>query len=121
MNRPHAGAQASVFNKILDAANVDPLDVSYIEMHGTGTQAGDAVEMKSVLDGFAPGQRGSEHPLHLGSAKANVGHAESGSGYVHFKSFPSKHCSKLRHETCLGSLYFKNASHYLSTNCKWQC
>ena len=80
MTRPHVGAQAAIFNKILDAANVHPLDVSYIEMHGTGTQAGDAVEMKSVLDVFAPGQRGPEHPLHLGSVKANVGHAESGSG-----------------------------------------
>ena len=65
---------------MLDAANVSPLDVSYIEMHGTGTQAGDAVEMSSVLDVFAPGQRGPEHPLHLGSVKANVGHSESGSG-----------------------------------------
>ena len=80
MTRPHAGAQAAIFNNILDVANVDPLDVSYIEMHGTGTQAGDAVEMKSVLEVFAPGKRGSEHPLHLGSVKANVGHAESGSG-----------------------------------------
>ena len=49
-------------------------------MDGTGTQAGEAVEMKSVSDVFAPGKRGLEHPLHLGSVKANVGHAESGSG-----------------------------------------
>jgi len=49
-------------------------------MHGTGTQAGDAVEMKSVLEVFAKSPRGAEHPLHLGSAKANVGHAESASG-----------------------------------------
>ncbi|KAF4634248.1 hypothetical protein G7Y89_g3862 [Cudoniella acicularis] len=80
MTRPHVGAQAFIFNKMLASANVDPLDVSYIEMHGTGTQTGDAVEMNSVLDVFAPGKRGSENPLHLGSVKANVGHAESASG-----------------------------------------
>ena len=82
MTRPHAGAQAAIFNKLLTHANVSPLDVSYIEMHGTGTQTGDAVEMKSVLEVFAKkvGSRGSQHPLYLGSAKANVGHAESASG-----------------------------------------
>ena len=80
MTRPHVGAQAFIFNKILDTTNVDPIDVSYVEMHGTGTQAGDAVEMKSVLDTFASNARGPEYPLYLGSVKANVGHAESGSG-----------------------------------------
>lgn len=62
-------------------ADANPLDVSYIEMHGTGTQAGDATEMKSVLLAFAPGRdRMPHYPLYLGSAKANVGHAESASG-----------------------------------------
>ncbi|KAL2062955.1 hypothetical protein VTL71DRAFT_6027 [Oculimacula yallundae] len=80
MTRPHVGAQAFIFNKMLNQANVSPLDVSLIEMHGTGTQAGDAVEMKSVLEVFAKQPRGADHPLHLGSAKANVGHSESASG-----------------------------------------
>jgi naphtho-gamma-pyrone polyketide synthase len=35
MTRPHAGAQATIFNKMLNQANVNPLDVGYIEMHGT--------------------------------------------------------------------------------------
>jgi naphtho-gamma-pyrone polyketide synthase len=60
---------------------VDPLDISYIEMHGTGTQAGDATEMNSVLSVFVPGRkRMPRYPLHLGSAKANIGHAGSASG-----------------------------------------
>lgn len=80
MTRPHVGAQAFIFDKMLNNANIGPLDVSYIEMHGTGTQTGDAVEMSSVLDVFAKTPRGSQNPLHLGSAKANVGHAESASG-----------------------------------------
>jgi naphtho-gamma-pyrone polyketide synthase len=62
-------------------ANVNPLDISYVEMHGTGTQAGDGTEMNSVLSVFVPGrERTPHHPLHLGSVKANVGHAESASG-----------------------------------------
>ena len=82
ITRPEVGAQSFIFDKVLNAANVDPMDVSYIEMHGTGTQAGDAVEMRSVLDVFAPSQakRGIDQALYLGSAKSNVGHAESASG-----------------------------------------
>ncbi|GAB7355309.1 hypothetical protein MBLNU459_g5843t1 [Dothideomycetes sp. NU459] len=83
MTRPHVGAQAFIFEKMLSSNNVDPLDVSYIEMHGTGTQAGDATEMGSVLKVFAPatGKRPGR-PLYLGSAKSNVGHAESSSGVL---------------------------------------
>ncbi|KAI1363172.1 polyketide synthase for naphthopyrone YWA1 [Xylaria arbuscula] len=82
ITRPNAGAQAAIFRRILNDSGHDPLDVSYIEMHGTGTQAGDAVEMKSVLEVFAGKRSGrtAEKPLYLGSVKANVGHAESGSG-----------------------------------------
>lgn len=84
MTRPHAGAQAYIFSKLLSESNIDPLSVGYIEMHGTGTQAGDAVEMRSVLEVFSPEDRNRspEQSLHLGSAKANVGHAESASGVI---------------------------------------
>ncbi|EAW14609.1 polyketide synthase alb1 [Aspergillus clavatus NRRL 1] len=81
ITRPHVGAQAFIFNKLLNDTNTNPHEVSYVEMHGTGTQAGDAVEMQSVLDVFAPDcRRGPANSLHLGSAKSNVGHGESASG-----------------------------------------
>ncbi|RPB26895.1 conidial pigment polyketide synthase PksP/Alb1 [Terfezia boudieri ATCC MYA-4762] len=84
MTRPHSGAQAYIFSKLLNESNIDPLSVSYIEMHGTGTQAGDATEMKSVLEVFSPAgrNRSPAQSLHLGSAKSNVGHAESASGVI---------------------------------------
>ncbi|PQE06757.1 polyketide synthase protein [Rutstroemia sp. NJR-2017a BBW] len=81
ITRPHEGDQLSVFQRVMRHADANPLDVGYIEMHGTGTQAGDATEMKSVLAAFVPGHdRKANHPLYIGSAKANVGHAESASG-----------------------------------------
>ncbi|KAF4989099.1 hypothetical protein FGRMN_9341 [Fusarium graminum] len=86
ITRPHAGAQEYIFSKLLRESGVDPYDVSYVEMHGTGTQAGDATEMSSVLKAFAPthgfGGRLPHQSLHLGSVKANVGHGESASGVV---------------------------------------
>ena len=86
ITRPHVGAQRAIFSKILNQAAVDPYSVSYVEMHGTGTQAGDAGEMSSVLDTFAPPLsvvktgRTEEQPLYLGSAKSNIGHGEAASG-----------------------------------------
>ncbi|RAL16794.1 ketoacyl-synt-domain-containing protein [Aspergillus homomorphus CBS 101889] len=86
ITRPHSGAQRAIFNKILNQGAVDPYTVSYVEMHGTGTQAGDAGEMTSVLGAFAPpldegkAARGNDQPLYLGSAKANIGHGEAASG-----------------------------------------
>ncbi|KAI1480090.1 ketoacyl-synt-domain-containing protein [Daldinia eschscholtzii] len=86
ITRPHVGAQRAIFKKILNQGAVDPYSIGYVEMHGTGTQAGDAGEMSSVLDTFAPplaqvktGRTNSE-ALFLGSAKANVGHGEAASG-----------------------------------------
>lgn len=81
ITRPHEGDQASVFKRVLRYHNVNPHEISYIEMHGTGTQAGDATEMRSVLSVFLPKDKRQAHqPLYLGSAKANIGHSESASG-----------------------------------------
>ncbi|PNY22479.1 Polyketide synthase [Tolypocladium capitatum] len=82
MTRPHSGAQRAIFSKIMTGAGVDNADVGYVEMHGTGTQHGDACEMDSVLSVFAPegSHRAQDRPLYLGSTKANIGHAESASG-----------------------------------------
>jgi hypothetical protein len=38
MTRPHAGAQIDNMTAVLNTACVHPNDISYIEMHGTGTQ-----------------------------------------------------------------------------------
>ncbi|KAI0008778.1 polyketide synthetase PksP [Xylariaceae sp. FL0662B] len=80
ITRPHSGAQRAIFQKILTSSGVEDSDVSYVEMHGTGTQHGDACEMDSVLSVFAPERSRRNEPLYLGSAKANIGHAESASG-----------------------------------------
>lgn len=83
ITRPLADAQEFLFKKIISETGIKPHDVSYIEMHGTGTQAGDAVEMRSVLDTFAwDYSRPANKTLHLGSVKANIGHAESASGVL---------------------------------------
>ncbi|KKY31072.1 putative polyketide synthase [Diaporthe ampelina] len=82
ITHPHGPTQSILSSAILDEAGVDPIDVDYVEMHGTGTQAGDGTEMLSVTNVFAPPERKrpADRPLYLGAVKANVGHGEAASG-----------------------------------------
>ncbi|XPT00024.1 Noranthrone synthase [Ascochyta lentis] len=81
ITRPLAQAQIDNMHSVMDMALVDTTSISYVEMHGTGTQVGDAEEMKSVLACFAPEEKTRKNdPLFIGSAKANVGHGEGVSG-----------------------------------------
>ncbi|KAL8757890.1 MAG: hypothetical protein Q9184_004087 [Pyrenodesmia sp. 2 TL-2023] len=86
MIRPHRPAQKANMDMVLNETGVDPSGISYIEMHGTRTQVGDAIEMTSVLDIFAPkvGFRGrsDDEALYLGSAKADIGHSGGSSGMM---------------------------------------
>lgn len=82
ITHPHAGHQAYLSRQVLRQAGVNPSDVSYVELHGTGTQAGDHEEMQGIMDVYAPltKRRSKDQPLHIGAVKANVGHGESVAG-----------------------------------------
>ena len=84
ITHPHGPTQEILYKNILDKAGIDPVDIDYVEMHGTGTQAGDGTEMLSVTNVFAPAdparRRNAEQPLFLGAVKANIGHGEAASG-----------------------------------------
>jgi acyl transferase domain-containing protein len=51
-------------------------------MHGTGTQAGDSVEIKSIIDVFTPitKRRSAKQLLYIDVVKANLGHGEAVAG-----------------------------------------
>ncbi|MFC6084167.1 type I polyketide synthase [Sphaerisporangium aureirubrum] len=76
---PGTQAQAEVVRRAVTRAGVDPSDVQYVELHGTGTKVGDPVEAAAL--GAALGT-GRAEPLHVGSAKTNVGHLEGAAGVV---------------------------------------
>ncbi|KAH8811065.1 hypothetical protein F5884DRAFT_670201 [Xylogone sp. PMI_703] len=80
ITHPHGETQETLYKRILSMSGVDANGIDYVEMHGTGTQAGDGTEMKSVTNVFAPADYKRNTPLYLGSVKANVGHGEAASG-----------------------------------------
>lgn len=70
----------------MQSARVTPDDISYAEMHGTGTQIGDAAEMNAVASIFK--HRHGNNPLTVGGVKANVGHSEAASN-IYLELVPS--------------------------------
>ena len=84
ITHPHAETQKKLFQNVMNKAAVSIHDVSYVEMHGTGTQAGDGIEMEAVSSVFAPRdallRRSADKPLFVGSVKSNIGHGEAVSG-----------------------------------------
>ncbi|KAK4494421.1 hypothetical protein PRZ48_014719 [Zasmidium cellare] len=82
ITHPHAGHQAYLGRQLASRAGVDPLDVGFVEMHGTGTQAGDMEEIQSVSNVYAPTsrRRTTANPLYIGAVKSNVGHSEAAAG-----------------------------------------
>ncbi|MFD6414552.1 ketoacyl-synthetase C-terminal extension domain-containing protein, partial [Nocardia asteroides] len=81
LTTPDRAAQEAVLREAYAHAGVPAGQVGYVELHGTGTRAGDPVEAAALgaVLGTATGRR---TPLAVGSAKTNVGHLEGAAGVV---------------------------------------
>ena len=79
ITHPHRETQERLLKKVLQEARLSPRDIDYVEMHGTGTQAGDIAESTAIANVFADGQT-RDKPLFIGTVKPNLGHGEAASG-----------------------------------------
>ncbi|XP_066144651.1 fatty acid synthase-like isoform X2 [Euwallacea fornicatus] len=70
---PSGEQQYNLLKEIYLESEVNPLSVSYIEAHGTGTMVGDPEELNSIDSFFTPGRK---NPLLVGSVKSSIGHSE---------------------------------------------
>ncbi len=86
LTAPNFEAQAAVLASAYEDADIDPGTVTYIEVHGTGTELGDPVEIEGLKTAFDESMkpRGkSPLPTHycgLGTVKTNIGHLEPAAG-----------------------------------------
>ncbi|WP_282108469.1 SDR family NAD(P)-dependent oxidoreductase [Streptomyces sp. B93] len=76
---PSPRSHAQVISAALRDAGVTADTIGYVEAHGTGTALGDPIEIEGLRRAFA------EHTdrvgyCAIGSAKSNIGHAESAAG-----------------------------------------
>lgn len=77
---PSSEAQAAAIRTAYaNAGIVDFNETGYLECHGTGTPAGDPIEVGGAASVFSP-TRSSGSPLVIGSVKSNIGHSEPAAG-----------------------------------------
>ena len=76
---PNGLAQQRLISAALANAKVEPTQVSYVEVHGTGTALGDPIEVEALAAVLGKG-RSPNQPLALGSVKTNIGHLEAAAG-----------------------------------------
>ncbi|MCE3199530.1 type I polyketide synthase [Paenibacillus sonchi] len=78
---PSPVGQAQVIHEALSVAGVAPREISYIETHGTGTELGDAIEIKALKEVFQT-ETGPAQFCAIGSVKPNIGHLDTAAGII---------------------------------------
>ncbi len=79
LTTPGGAGQEDMLRKAYQNANVSPGMVQYIEAHGTGTRAGDPVEIQA-LGAVLKQDRPMGQFCKVGSVKTNIGHTEGAAG-----------------------------------------
>lgn len=122
---PDSFMQAEVIKEAWRRAGIDPLQVGYIEAHGSGTQLGDSLEIEGLNLAFREfTQENKICPL--STVKSNIGHGRPASGLVglirtvlclkHRLLFPTPHFNRPN-----PIIDFDHAAVYVNTELKrWE-
>ncbi|MBD2519332.1 SDR family NAD(P)-dependent oxidoreductase [Nostoc sp. FACHB-973] len=105
---PYGPAQEALIRQALDNAGVAPAEISYVELHGTGTPLGDPIEaiaLGTVLDA----DRSPGNYCAVGSVKSNIGHLEAASGIAGL----IKVALSLKHQQIPPNLHFHQPNPYI--------
>lgn len=116
---PASAGQVRACERAYADAQVDPASVGYLELHGTGTLAGDLAEITTVREVFGV----SKHPptsRAMGSVKSQIGHLMPASGIASLIRTalalsnkllpPSLHCEQPREETREAAFYVNTST-----------
>ncbi len=74
---PHTSGQLAALRNCYEKAGLSPGDIQLLEGHGTGTRAGDACEIATILEFFAGV---APRSIALGSVKSQIGHLRAAAG-----------------------------------------
>ncbi|WP_437079624.1 SDR family NAD(P)-dependent oxidoreductase [Streptomyces sp. enrichment culture] len=104
LTMPSEDAQRELLRLAHADAGVDAAHIDYVELHGTGTRAGDPVEA-GALGAVLGAARPAGQPVPVGSVKTNIGHLEGASGIAGLV----KTALLLHHRRLVPSLHFERA------------
>ncbi|HET6244459.1 MAG: amino acid adenylation domain-containing protein [Bacteroidetes bacterium] len=79
LTAPSSAAQAEVICKAWKKADIDPLTISYIEPHGSGTKLGDPIEIQGIDQAFK-GLTDKKNFIYASALKSNIGHTDTVAG-----------------------------------------
>lgn len=108
---PNAVSQQNLLAKSLLQSQLQAEDIDYIEAHGTGTKLGDPMELHALGEVYKE-SHSNQHPLYIGSVKANIGHLESAAGMAGI----IKVVLSLQHETIPPQILVNNLNSNLNLN-----
>ena len=76
---PSVKGQAEVIRHVIEAKEINPESISYIEAHGTGTKLGDPIEFKALNEVYRQYTTKTQF-CGIGSVKPNIGHLDTAAG-----------------------------------------
>ncbi len=99
---PSISGQVAVMAEALAMSGVDPLEIGYVEGHGTGTPLGDPMEVAALTQAWALPDGMPKQYCRLGSVKTGIGHLNAAAGVASL----IKTVLALHHKTIPASLDF---------------
>ncbi|MGB3533735.1 MAG: type I polyketide synthase, partial [Microcoleaceae cyanobacterium] len=109
LTAPNGSAQEAVIRQALNNAKVQPEEIQYVEVHGTGTSLGDPIEVLALAKVLGE-NRSPNKPVYIGSVKTNFGHLESAAGVASL----IKVVLSLQHQQIPPHLHFQQPNPYIS-------
>ncbi|MEZ4315460.1 MAG: polyketide synthase [Polyangiaceae bacterium] len=102
LTAPNVLAQQALLRQAIQSARISPAELTYMEMHGTGTSLGDPIEYEA-LRAVVGEPRADGSTCVLGAVKTNVGHLESAAGIAGFIKVLQALGTAASRPTCISS------------------
>ncbi|XP_025162455.1 fatty acid synthase-like [Harpegnathos saltator] len=99
---PSLRIQKKLLEDFYDDCGIKPEELYYLEAHGTGTLAGDPIEINAIDQALCSKRT---TPLLVGSVKSNLGHSEPTSGLCQIAKFD---ISEIEHSKSFGVTLLDN-------------